>query len=155
MTEHTVNRKQLSLRLSLLGFTTLFSISGHQRRFRHRAWKVRQILLKGSNFGLGFFLRAVNLRHRTHDFISLPKEVILRIKKKLNPWRYSSEELRPTETVAARWLQGALWLANRLSLNLNFSFLNRIRYFSYQVATQLSSRGWVHPFQTLYFQKNF
>ena len=27
----------------------------------------------------------------------------------------------------------------------NFSFLNRIRYFSYQVATQLSSRGWVDP----------
>ena len=41
--------------------------------------------------------------------------------------------------------QGALWLAKRLSLNLNFSFLNRIRYFSYQVATQLSSWGWVHP----------
>ena len=46
-----------------------------------------------------------------------------------------------------KWLtvQGALWLAKRLSLNLNFSFLNRIRYFSYQVATQLSSRGWVDP----------
>ena len=39
----------------------------------------------------------------------------------------------------------ALWLAKRLSLNLNFSFLNRIRYFSYQVATQMSSRGWVDP----------
>ena len=42
-------------------------------------------------------------------------------------------------------LQGALWLAMRLSLNLNFSFLNRIRYFLYQVATQLSSRSWVDP----------
>ena len=42
-------------------------------------------------------------------------------------------------------VQGALWLAKRLSLNLNFSFLNRISYFSYQVATQLSSRGWVDP----------
>ena len=41
--------------------------------------------------------------------------------------------------------QGALWLAKRLSLNLNFSFLNRIRYFSYQVATQLSPRDWVDP----------
>ena len=39
----------------LLGFTTLFTILGHQRRFRHRAWKVRQILLRGSNFGLRFF----------------------------------------------------------------------------------------------------
>ena len=42
-------------------------------------------------------------------------------------------------------VQGALWLAKSLSLNLNFSFLNWIRYFSYQVATQLSSRGWVDP----------
>ena len=42
-------------------------------------------------------------------------------------------------------IQGALWLAKHLSLNLNFSFLNRIRYSSYQVATQLSSRGWVDP----------
>ena len=42
-------------------------------------------------------------------------------------------------------VQGALWLAKRLSLNLNFSFLIRICYFSYQIATQLSSRGWVDP----------
>ena len=40
-------------------------------------------------------------------------------------------------------VQGALWLAKCLSLNLNFSFHNRIRYFPYQVATQMSSRGWV------------
>ena len=38
-----------------LCFTTLFNMLGHQRRFRHRAWKVRQILLRGSNFGLRFF----------------------------------------------------------------------------------------------------
>ena len=43
------------LLLLLLGFTTIFNILGHQRRFRHRAWKVRQILLIGSNFGLRFF----------------------------------------------------------------------------------------------------
>ena len=49
------------------------------------------------------------------------------IKLKLNPWHYSSEEPRLTEAVAARWqYRGALWLAKRLSLNLNFSFLNRI-----------------------------
>ena len=42
-------------------------------------------------------------------------------------------------------VQGALWLAKRLSLTLNFSFLNRIHYFSCQVATQLSSRGSVDP----------
>ena len=41
--------------------------------------------------------------------------------------------------------QGALWLAKRLSLNLSFSFLNRISLLLNQVATQLSSRGWVNP----------
>ena len=34
-------------------------------------------------------------------------------------------------------VQGALWLTKRLSLNLNFSFLNRIRYFSYHILTRL------------------
>ena len=47
-------------------FTIIFNISGHQRRFRHRTCKVRQILLRGSNFGLRFF-------HVTSE------EVILRI----------------------------------------------------------------------------
>ena len=42
-------------------------------------------------------------------------------------------------------VQGALWLAKRLSLKLNFSFLNRTSLLLIQVATQLSSRGWVHP----------
>ena len=42
-------------------------------------------------------------------------------------------------------VRGALWLAKRLSLNLNFSFLNRISLLPIQVATQLSSRGWVDP----------
>ena len=40
-------------------------------------------------------------------------------------------------------VQGALWLAKRLPLNFNLVFLTGFRYFSYQVATQLSSRGWV------------
>ena len=35
--------------------TTLFNILGHQRCFRHWVWKVRQISLRGSNFGLRFF----------------------------------------------------------------------------------------------------
>ena len=52
-------------------------------------------------------------------------------------------------------VQGTLWLAKRLSLNLNFSFFNRIRYFSYQVATQLSSRGWVDPVSDLILPEKF
>ena len=39
----------------LLGFTTLLNFLGHERRFRHRAWKCWLILLRGSNFGLRFF----------------------------------------------------------------------------------------------------
>ena len=42
-------------------------------------------------------------------------------------------------------VQGALWLAKRLSITLNFIFLNRISLLLIQVATQLSSRGWVNP----------
>ena len=40
---------------------------------------------------------------------------------------------------------GALWLAKRVSLNLNFNFLNRISLLLTSIATQLSSRGWVDP----------
>ena len=67
------------------------------------------------------------------------------LKLKLNPWHYSSEEPRPTEVVAARW-QYSLWLAKRISLNLNFSFLNRISLLpiSYRyISSQLFSQGWV------------
>ena len=39
----------------LLGFTKIFNTLGHQSCFRHRAWKVRLILLRGSNFNLRFF----------------------------------------------------------------------------------------------------
>ena len=45
---------------------------------------------------------------------------------KLNPWYYSSEETRPTEAVAAIWQYRGLVVSKALSLNLNFSFLNRI-----------------------------
>ena len=41
--------------------------------------------------------------------------------------------------------QGALWLAKRYPSTLISVFLTEFRYFSYQVATQLSSRGWVDP----------
>ena len=56
----------------LLCFTTLFNILGHQRRFRHRTWKVWQIMLRGCNFGLRLFYVP-----ETYDtgFTSLPKEV--------------------------------------------------------------------------------
>ena len=42
-------------------------------------------------------------------------------------------------------VQGALWLAKRYPSILISVFLTEFRYFSYQAATQLSSRGWVDP----------
>ena len=38
---------------------------------------------------------------------------------------------------------GDILVSKSLCLNLNFSFINRIRYLLYRVATKLSSRGWV------------
>ena len=50
---------------------------------------------------------------------------------------------------------GDIVVSKALSLNLNFSFLNRFRYFSYRVATHCPYEfGWT-PFQTLYFKNNF
>ena len=42
-------------------------------------------------------------------------------------------------------VHGALWLAKRYPSTLISVFLTGFRYFSYQAATQLSSRGWVDP----------
>ena len=42
-------------------------------------------------------------------------------------------------------VQGALWLAKRNPSTLISVFLTGFRYFSYQAATQLASRGWVDP----------
>ena len=41
--------------------------------------------------------------------------------------------------------QGALWLAKRYPSTLISVLLTGFRYFSYQAATQLASRGWVVP----------
>ena len=46
-------------------------------------------------------------------------------------------------------VQGTLWLAKRLSLNFNFSFLNRISQLLNELVTLLSSRGWLDPVQNL------
>ena len=42
-------------------------------------------------------------------------------------------------------VEGSLWLAKHLSLTLISVFLTEFRYFSYKVATKLSSRRWVDP----------
>jgi hypothetical protein len=38
-----------------------------------------------------------------------------------------------------------VWSAERIPTAVNFSFLDRSRYFCIQIAPQLSSRGWVDP----------
>jgi hypothetical protein len=56
------------------------------------------------------------------------------------------------ETAACRrswcqlqWTEGVAWSAQRIPTADNFGLLDRRRYFSIQVAPQLSSRGWVGP----------
>ena len=59
-----------------------------------------------------------------------------------NSWRYSSLEPRPIEAMV---VQGSLWLAKRYPSTLSSLLLTGFHYFSYQVAIQLFSRGWVDP----------
>ena len=42
-------------------------------------------------------------------------------------------------------VRGTLWLAKRYPSTFISVFLTGFRYFSYQAATQLASRGWVDP----------
>ena len=63
-----------------------------------------------------------------------------------NPWCYSPEEPRPTEAVAARrQYRGSCGWQSAYPSTLISVLLTGFRYFSCQVASQLSSRGWVDP----------
>ena len=74
-----------------------------------------------------------------HYFLSNPcsafKSVVLQLRRAMPEWSGFCQMA----------VQEALWLAKPSYLNLNFSFLNRISLLLIQVATQLSSRGWVDP----------
>ena len=52
-------------------------------------------------------------------------------------------------------VQGALWLAKRYPSTLISVSLTGFRYFSYQAATQLASRGWVDPVPDPILQEKF
>ena len=52
-------------------------------------------------------------------------------------------------------VQGGLLVSIAPSLNFNFDFLSRISLLLNELATLLSSRGWVDPFKTIYIQKMF
>ena len=58
---------------------------------------------------------------------------------KLNPWRYNSEEQRPTEAVAADGSARALVVSKALSLSVNFGFLSQILLLLNHVVIQMSS----------------
>jgi hypothetical protein len=64
------------------------------------------------------------------------------------PWTNYTD--RATAACWRSWCQllrivGAVWSAQRIHTVVNLGFLDRGRYFSFQVAPQLSSRGWVDP----------
>jgi hypothetical protein len=42
-------------------------------------------------------------------------------------------------------MEGVAWSAQRIPTAVNFGFLDRSRYCPFQIAPQLSSRGWVEP----------
>jgi hypothetical protein len=50
--------------------------------------------------------------------------------------------------------EGVAWSAQWIPTDVNLSIQDQICYFSIQVAPQLSSWGWVDPFQTSYFSQN-
>ena len=74
----------------------------------------------------------------------------------INPWRYSSEEPRPTEVVAARWqYRGPCGQQSAYPSTLISVFLTEFRYFSFkQLPNCPHEAGWT-PFQTPYFKKHF
>ena len=78
----------------VLGFTTLLTSQVTSVAFYSEREKSDKFLLRGSKA----LLRAVNLRHGTHGFTSLPKEFILRIfytlKKSIYPGRILTSEPR-------------------------------------------------------------
>ena len=79
--------------------------------------------------------------------LQLVLAVAPRIKRlKINPCRYSPEEIRSTEVIAVRWqYKGPCGKQSAYPPTLISGFLTGFRYFSYQVANQLFSRGWVDP----------
>jgi hypothetical protein len=51
-------------------------------------------------------------------------------------------------------VEGVGWSAQQIPTAVNLGFIDRSRYFFIQLAPQLSSRGWVGPFQIPYFSEN-
>jgi hypothetical protein len=84
----------------------------------------------------------------SHPILNAEKRIHLYLKKK-TPWLLVLKRTIPTERpplvgeVSANflWIEGVTWSAQRITTAVNLSFRDRSRYFSIQVAPQLSSRG--------------
>ena len=74
------------------------------------------------------------LQFTDHNYLGASSQSSLDTALKLNLWRYSPDEPRPTEILLPDGNTGDLVVNKALSLNLNFSFINGFRIFSYQVA---------------------
>jgi hypothetical protein len=55
--------------------------------------------------------------------------------------------LRETTIFFLSFVEDVAWSAQQISTAVNLGFLDQSRYFSIQVAPQLSLRGWVDPVQ--------
>ena len=89
---------------------------------------------------------------RTQKALCLPLHIGLYYQAKntiwinINLWCYSPEEPRQTELAAARCQNiGPCGQQSTYPSTLTSVFLTTFCYFSCQIATQLSSRGWVDP----------
>jgi hypothetical protein len=62
-------------------------------------------------------------------------------------WTLPSERPPLVEKVSANFFgySGVTWSARRIPYGLNLGFIDRSRYFFFQVAPQLYSRSWVDP----------
>jgi hypothetical protein len=82
----------------------------------------------------------------TNDVWSM-MQIIIYLKN--NPWLLVRNPERPplVGEVSANFLrmEGVTWSAQRIPMAVNIGFLDPSRYFSIQVAPQLSSQGWVDP----------
>jgi hypothetical protein len=90
------------------------------------------------------------------DLVQTSKE---QKKKKLNG-RSPQANYSDRATAACRrsrqplLVEGVAWSAQLIPTAVNLGFLDRSRYFFIQVASQLSSRGWVDPVPDPYLSEN-
>ena len=123
----TKEQRKISTPPRSSGFYDAINISGHRRRFLQWSWKVRQILLRGSNFGLRFFTcRKSTTRDprlyfpsegsHTQDFYSLKKV----------PWPRPGLNPRTSDPVASMITTGPPGWQVYLWMRFDCSFVGQV-----------------------------